>query len=158
MFLQSCCKICKKAYSSRNSISFFVKSVVEKVITRATPGRSLVKHIVCIFGPVLVLISALLPFDSGEYIMGGKLISCPIHYDLLLSIFSVHLVRCVDGDRREADSGQPFGILFPHQIRRNRAGQKRRIGGTTGSSSTVEPRFKRKNPSPQLCLLNKGFS
>ena len=41
MFLQSSCKICKKAHLSRNSI-FFVKSVLKKVITRATPGRSLV--------------------------------------------------------------------------------------------------------------------
>ena len=44
MFLQSSCKICKKAHSSRNLISFFVKSVVKKVISRATPGRSLVFH------------------------------------------------------------------------------------------------------------------
>ena len=42
MFSQSCCKICEKAHSSRNSISFFVKSVVKKVITTATPGRSVI--------------------------------------------------------------------------------------------------------------------
>ena len=41
MFLQSCCKICARAHSSRNSISFLCK-VSWKVITRATPDRSLV--------------------------------------------------------------------------------------------------------------------
>ena len=42
MFLQWCCKICERAHSFRNSI--FLWKVSWKVITRATPGRSLVNY------------------------------------------------------------------------------------------------------------------